>query len=216
MSVRGEYAPSGLVCLRACGRTFRVHRGQTSAHIDPTGGWDCPTGGGLGPLIRTFTHLVEYGWPRPRAKWRVCVQHSGLSHEIAGCRRQWRVHVQTTRYDWHRCAQNADHLARNSPFSALFSEVVCTLGTTPPRVAASPSPDRGNRIIRDLTRRRHAASQRLMLQNPHRSQPRAPRRRQDLGPAPGGAKNSPNTDPPAALPRTNSPCSPKNAEFGVL
>lgn len=75
--------------------------------------------------------------------------------------------MQATRYDWHRCAQNADHLARNSPFSALFSEVVCTLGDAPPRVAASPSPDGGNCIIRDLTRRRHAASHLLMLQYPH-------------------------------------------------
>ena len=41
------------------------------------------------------------------------------------------------------------------------------MGTTPPRVAASPSPDGGNCIIRDLTRRRHAASHLLLLQTPH-------------------------------------------------
>ena len=35
--------------------------------------------------------------------------------------------------------------------------------------------------MRGTTRRRHAANQLLMLQNPHRSQPRAPRRLQDLG-----------------------------------
>ena len=35
---------------------------------------------------------------------------------------------------------------------------------------------------------RHAANQLLMLQNPHRSQPRAPRRLQDLGAGPIGAK----------------------------
>ena len=39
-----------------------------------------------------------------------------------------------------RCAQNADHLAHNTPFSAFFAEVVCALGTTPARTATSPPP----------------------------------------------------------------------------
>ena len=55
--------------------------------------------------------------------------------------------------------------------------------------SAGPSPNGGNGIIRGTTRRRHAANQLLMLQNPHRSQPRAPRRLQDLGAGPIGAKN---------------------------
>jgi len=55
--------------------------------------------------------------------------------------------------------------------------------------AAGPSPNGGNGVIRGTTRRRHAANQLLMLQNPHRSQPRAPRRLQDLGAGPIGAKN---------------------------
>ena len=38
-------------------------------------------------------------------------------------------------------AQNADHLALNSPFSAFFTEVVCTLASTPTHVAASPPPN---------------------------------------------------------------------------
>ena len=54
--------------------------------------------------------------------------------------------------------------------SAFFTEVVCTLGTTPPHVAASPPPKGGNGVIRITTRRRHADSQPLMLQNPHRNQ----------------------------------------------
>ena len=54
--------------------------------------------------------------------------------------------------------------------------------------AAGPSPNGGNGVIRGTTRRRHAANQLLMLQNPHRSQPRAPRRLQDLGAGPIGAK----------------------------
>ena len=43
-----------------------------------------------------------------------------------------------------RCAQNADRLAHNSPFSPFFTEVVCTLGTTPARTATSPPPNARN------------------------------------------------------------------------
>ena len=43
-----------------------------------------------------------------------------------------------------RCAQNADHLAHNTPFSAFFAEVVCTLGTTPARTSTSPPPNERN------------------------------------------------------------------------
>ena len=53
---------------------------------------------------------------------------------------------------------------------------------------AEPSPNGGNGVTRGTTRRRHAANQLLMLQNPHRSQPRAPRRLQNLGSGPIGAK----------------------------
>ena len=52
--------------------------------------------------------------------------------------------------------------------SAFFIEVVCTLGTTAPQTVISPPPNGGNGVIRDPTRRRHADSQPLMLQNPHR------------------------------------------------
>ena len=65
-------------------------------------------------------------------------------------------------------AHNVDHLAHNSPLSPVFAEVVCTVGTTPPHVGSSPPPVGGNCTIRRTTRRRHADSQRLMLQNPHR------------------------------------------------
>ena len=62
---------------------------------------------------------------------------------------------------------------RLSPF---FTEVVCTLGTTPPQTVISPPPNGGNGVIRITTRRRHAASQPLMLQNPHRHRRRGCRR----------------------------------------
>ena len=52
--------------------------------------------------------------------------------------------------------------------SAFFTEVVCTLGTTQPQTVISPPPNGGNGVIRITTRRRHADSQPLMLQNPHR------------------------------------------------
>ena len=64
-------------------------------------------------------------------------------------------------------------------FSAFFTEVVCTLGTTQPRTVISPSPNGGNGVIRTTTRRRHADSQPLMLQNPHRH--RYGGRRRDRG-----------------------------------
>ena len=48
--------------------------------------------------------------------------------------------MRATRCDRYRCAQNADHFAHNSPFSAFFAEVVCTLGMTPPRAVISPPP----------------------------------------------------------------------------
>ena len=51
--------------------------------------------------------------------------------------------MRATRCDRYRCAQNADHFAHNSPFSAFFAEVVCTLGTTPPRTVISPPPEGG-------------------------------------------------------------------------
>ena len=44
------------------------------------------------------------------------------------------------------------------------------MGTTQPRTVISPSPNGGNGVIRTTTRRRHADSQPLMLQNPHRNQ----------------------------------------------
>ena len=53
-------------------------------------------------------------------------------------------------------------------FSAFFTEVVCTLGTTLTKATLGLPPNGGNGVIRTTTRRRHADSQLLMLQNPHR------------------------------------------------
>ena len=64
----------------------------------------------------------------------------------------------------HRCTQNADHFAHNSPFSAFFTKVVCVLGAAPPQFAASLPSIGGNCTIRGTTRRRHAVAVRLMVQ----------------------------------------------------
>ena len=66
--------------------------------------------------------------------------------------------MRTTHHGRHSFAQNPDHLAHNSPFSAFFAEVVCTLGTTPPRTAISPSPNGGFTRHEDPTRRAKLAA----------------------------------------------------------
>ena len=49
-------------------------------------------------------------------------------------------------------AQSRVHLAHNTPFSAFFAEVVCSLST----VSGAPTAKRGNYYHRPPTRRRHA------------------------------------------------------------
>ena len=51
-----------------------------------------------------------------RAIYRVGTRNNGLTCE----------HMHRAR---HLCAQNVDHLAHDSPFSPVFAEVDCTLGT---------------------------------------------------------------------------------------
>ena len=61
----------------------------------------------------------------------------------------------------HLCAQNADHLAHDSPFSAFFTEVVCVLGAAPPQAATSQPQNGGNDAIQasdtPATRRQRAS-----------------------------------------------------------
>ena len=51
--------------------------------------------------------------------------------------------MRATHHARDRCAQNADHLAHNTPLSAFFTEVVCVLGAAPPQAATSPPPTGG-------------------------------------------------------------------------
>ena len=114
-------------------------------------------------------------------------------------------------------AQNADHFATSSPFSAFITEVVRVLGAPAPQTASAPPPSGGNCIIRAATRRRHAARGLRLVQNPRRPPvwrtPVARRARPQYRLA---RKSSPNTAPPAALPRKSSPRMHKNAEFGPI
>ena len=88
------------------------------------------------------------------------MRHSGLPLAIASS------HASTHTLPEHRRAQNADHLAHNTPFSAFFTKVVCDLGATPPQVAASPSPIGGIALHEPPTRRRHAARRLRVVQTP--------------------------------------------------
>ena len=93
-----------------------------------------------------------------------CVQQEIEAHVRGGDAR-------TTPHDSDRFRQIADPFSKTSRFWSLFTQWVCSLATTPPQTANSPPPNGGNCIIRAATRRRYTASQLLMLQNPHRSQP---------------------------------------------
>ena len=74
--------------------------------------------------------------------------------------------MRTTLHDRHRCTQNTDHLAHNTPIFSVFHRGGLHFGEhTDPRRSLTTT-KRGNDVIRDPTRRRHADSQLLMLPNP--------------------------------------------------
>ena len=116
-------------------------------------------------------------------------------HIKGGYRAYSAVRVRTTHHVRDSFAQNADHLAHDTPLSAFFAEVVCTLGATPPRTATSPPANGGNCTNRGATRRRHAEARLLMLQNPHRQRCDALRKGQRARASPGAAC-FPMTPPP--------------------
>ena len=110
--------------------------------------------------------------------------------------------MRTTHHVRDSFAQNADHLAHDTPLLAYFAEVVCTLGatpprtsTSPPRTSTSPPPNGGNCTIRGATRRRHAEARLLMVQNPHSQRCDALRKGQRARASPG-ATCFPTTPPP--------------------
>ena len=90
-----------------------------------------PSHAHVNPIIRAWAALPTLHIAGLRAIVRVNTRNSGFTCEQRTTARHW-------------CAQNADHFATSSPFSAFFTEVVCGLGTTPPQVAASSPPIGGN------------------------------------------------------------------------
>ena len=88
------------------------------------------------------------------------------------------------------------------------------MAATPPRLAAPPPPNGGNCIIRAATRRRYPASQLLMLQIPHHSQPEMRRAASKTWAQHRLArKNSPSTALPPAFPRKTSPSTLQTTDF---
>ena len=125
--------------------------------------------------------------------------------------------MRTTHHARHRIRQSADPFSQNGPFSPFFTQWVCTLAATPPRGAAAPPPTGGIAPSKPPTRRRHAARGLRMAQNPHRSQPEVHLDTYKTWVQYRLARNnSPNTAPPAALPRKNRPASTKTPNVGCF
>ena len=78
------------------------------------------------------------------------------------------AHMRATDHTGCCCAQIADHRAHNTPFSTYVTEVVCDFGAAPPQAATSSPAIEGMTPSKPPTRRRHAAKELSMAQNPHR------------------------------------------------
>lgn len=186
----------------------QVARGLSHAHVNPLmRAWAAPPtcmSRGLRAYQGVYAHTQ--GLTCERAMWLSGRYHPGQAPDNV---REQPIPPGT--------AQNAGYFATSGPFSVFFAEVVCGLGATSPRTAAALPPSGGNCIIRAATRRRRAVRAPLMLQNPHRHQPDVRRITYKSWAQDRLARNnSPNTAPPVAFPRKNSPGKRKNAEFGVL
>ena len=184
----------------------QVARGLSHAHVNPLmRAWAAPPtcmSRGLRAYQGVYAHTQ--GLTCERAMWLSGRYHPGQAPDNV---REQPIPPGT--------AQNAGYFATSGPFSAFITEVVRVLGATSPRTAAALPPSGGNCIIRAATRRRRAVRAPLMLQNPHRHQPDVRRITYKSWAQDRLARNnSPNTAPPAALPRKSSPSMHKNAEFG--
>ena len=120
------------------------------------------------------------------------------------------------RSDSARFAQIADRFALIVLFSGLFTEMVCTLGTTPPRVAIPPAPGGGIALHEGPTRRRHAASQLLVPQNPHTRRHGGQASRQHRAHCRLVRQNSPSTGLQRPLREKTPPASPKTPKLGCF
>ena len=109
---------------------------------------------------------------------------------------------------------NRRPIQQNQSLLDSFHPMGLHFGGHTPSTRGSAATKRGNCIIRAATRRRYSASQLLMLQNPHHSKPEVRRIvYKSLAQHRLVRKNSPNTAPPPAFPRKNSPSTPENSVF---
>ena len=76
--------------------------------------------------------------------------------------------VAQAQVQWFACAWRGWRACSGAYMRTTHHVRHCSLAATPPPVGAWPIPNGGNGVIRGTTRRRHAASHLLMLQNPHR------------------------------------------------
>ena len=168
--------PIGFSCaLKGSCCQQRGPAARTSATIAPQFQSSSNTASTPGPTRPRIGRPCARGPYNPHMGPMTCAWAASPRRMFRGLRAYQGVnaHIQGFAYKRHSTTDTtAPKTQTTSPttprLSAFFAEVVCTLGTTPPHVAASPPPKGGNGGIRDPTRRRHADSQPLMLQNPHR------------------------------------------------
>ena len=116
-----------------------------------------------------------------------------------------------------RFRESADPFSQNGAFLTVVAQWICSLASTSPHVGASPPPNggicttRGSDTPATRPQRASCSAKPPLL--------RACRRHVTCITWPRcryARKNSPNTAPPAALPRKNSPSKPKIAKIGVF
>ena len=125
------------------------------------------------------------------------------------------AHMRATDHTGCCCAQIADHRAHNTPFSTYVTEVVCDFGAAPPQAATSSPAIGGMTPSKPPIRRRHAAKELRMAQNPHRHRSGGCRIAYKNGTVSVGATKLAQQQPRRAASVQNSPCSPPHRMSGT-
>lgn len=94
--------------------------------------------------------------------------------------------------------------------------MVCDFGAAPPQAATSSPAIGGMTPSKPPTRRRHAAKELRMAQNPHRHRSGGCRIAYKNGTVSVGATKLAQQQPRRAASVQNSPCSPEMAQFGAI
>ena len=76
--------------------------------------------------------------------------------------------MRAAHHDRHRCAQNADHLAHNSPFSPVFAEGSALWAPHQPKPRSDCHQTGGIALHEAPTRRQQTVRELHVVQNPHR------------------------------------------------